>query len=164
MKTRMVTPLVLLAAALGASIVPLACTRHADIRDEPDGSILDRPPTFDAGGIPELDSGLGSDAYPLCNDRPTGECVGSNDFPCAFEDWVVATAEACQEASGCTTNGWLEVRMGPNGCVEMVGMEDPNDAVVACLLAEVGTVKCPCGEGISKYYFGAGNAGPCGSK
>ncbi|MDC3962294.1 hypothetical protein [Polyangium jinanense] len=163
MKSQHLTLVALIAAGLGALATPLACIRHADIRDEPDSSILDRPPDFDAGGIPELDSGLGSDAYPLCADRPTGKCVGSNDFPCAFEDWVPAMAKACQEASGCKTNGWLEVQMGPDGCVEALGMEEPNDEVVACLVAEMGAVKCPCGEGITKYYFGAGNVGPCGS-
>ncbi|MDI1475981.1 hypothetical protein [Polyangium sp. y55x31] len=163
MKPKKLVPLVLVAAALGALAAPLACTRHADIRDEPDGSILDRPPEFDAGGIPELDSGLGTDAHPACADRPTGECVGSNDFLCGLEDWVLATAKACQEASGCKTNGWLEVKMGHGGCVEAIGMEEPNDEVVACLVAEMGAVKCPCGEGITTYYFGAGNVGPCGS-
>ena len=164
MKDLKLAPVVLVAVALGATAVPLACTRHADLRDEPDSSILDRPPEFDAGGIPELDSGLGSDAHPLCAERPTGECVGSNDFPCGFEDWVLATAKECQTASGCKTNGWLEVKMGPSGCVEGIGMEEPNNEVVACLVAEMGAVKCPCGEGISKYYFGSGNVGACGSK
>ncbi|MDI1451028.1 hypothetical protein [Polyangium sp. 6x1] len=163
MKAPQLAPVALVAAALGATAAPLACTRHADIRDERE-SILERPPAFDAGGIPELDSGLGSDAHPLCADRPTGECVGSNDFPCGFEDWAIATAKACQEASGCKTNGWLEVKMGPGGCVEAIGMEEPNDEVVSCLVAEMGAVKCPCGEGISKYYFGSGNAGPCDAK
>ncbi len=163
MKSPLFAGITLAALPLSVFVVPLACTRHADIRDEPDAATLEVPPNFDAGGVTELDSGLGSDAFPACADRPTGDCVGSNDFPCGFEDWVLATAKECQVASGCKTNGWVEVHMGPGGCVETIGMSAPNDEVVACLVAEMGPVRCPCGTSVAKYYYGEGNAGPCGS-
>lgn len=149
------------AAALGAFGPVLACVRHADIRDEPEGGILAPEPQIDAGEIPELDSGLGTDAYPSCGERPLGKCQGTNDFPCAFEGWMVSTAESCQTSTGCVTNGWLEVTMGAEGCVEAIGMDQPNDAMVACLLAELGAVRCPCLSVKGSYFFGYGNMGVC---
>ena len=49
-------------AALASSAALVACERSADIRDEPDSSTIDPTPQLDAGAIPILDSGLGSDA------------------------------------------------------------------------------------------------------
>jgi hypothetical protein len=135
--------------------------RHADIRDEPDAAIITPDPVLDAGDIPVLDSGLGTDAFPPCGERPLGECYGTLDFPCGMEGWVIKTAEACQEATSCATNGWLEVKMGADGCVQAIGMDQPNDAIVACILAEMGTVQCPCSITESTYFFGFGNDGVC---
>ena len=149
----------ILSLAISAQVI--ACERHADIRDEPDASLLDRTPQIDAGAIPELDSGLGTDAFPPCGERPLGACQGSNDFPCAFAGWAVGTAESCQEATGCVTNGWLDIIMGADGCVESIGMDQPNDAIIKCLIEEFGYVRCPCQVGEIKHFFGYSNAGTC---
>jgi hypothetical protein len=147
------------ALVLGAGLG--ACARHADIRDEPDAGGIDPGPHLDAGDIPVLDSGLGTDAYPACAERPVGDCQGSNDFPCDFASWVNSTAAACQQATGCQTNGWLEVEMGSDGCVVEIAMDEPNDEIVACLLAEFGSVRCPCDARQITYFFGQGNQGVC---
>ena len=148
-------------AALASSAALVACERTADIRDEPDSSTIDPTPVLDAGAIPILDSGLGSDAYPACGDRPNGACQGPVDFPCNFSSWVTGLAASCQKMTGCKTNGFVEVTLGADGCVTDLGMEHPNDAIVKCLLAELGSVHCPCGESIATYYFGASNTGAC---
>jgi hypothetical protein len=149
------------AAAMSAGAAFSACARHADIRDEPDGSSLDRPPTVEAGGIPVVDSGLETDAFAACSERPVGDCVGTNDFPCAFEGWAIDTAKSCQAATSCKTNGWIEVAMGPEGCVTEIRMDQPNDDILACLVAEFGAVRCPCPAVETSHYFGTGNAGTC---
>ena len=154
--------LVACAVVVGGSGAALgACVRHADIRDEPDGSVVNVGPALDAGDIPALDSGLATDAYPSCGERPYGQCVGPADFPCEFGSWVTRTAVHCQEATSCQTNGWLEVAMGSDGCVSGMGMDQPNDPMVACLLAAFGSVRCPCSDEQFKYFFGLGNTGAC---
>lgn len=145
----------------GASVELAACARHADIRVEPDASSLDIGPNLDAGEIPELDSGIGSDAYAPCSERPLGECYGTLDFPCGFEGWALKIAESCFQATGCKTNGWLEVKMGLDGCVSAIGMDQPNDEIIACMLPELGAVQCPCTGGEISHFFGLGNTGPC---
>ncbi|MBK9263320.1 MAG: hypothetical protein IPM54_26395 [Polyangiaceae bacterium] len=139
------------------------CERHANIRDENDDTLLDKPPELEAGPIPVVDSGVESDAYLACLDRPLGDCVGSNDFLCGFEKWMRATAENCQMTTGCKTNGWLEVTMAGDGCVSEIRMDKPNDEMVACLVAEFGAVRCPCAEIEGSYYFGNTNSGACAS-
>lgn len=137
------------------------CQRYADIRVERDESLLDNSPILEAGPLPVVDSGVESDAYLTCMDRPIGDCVGTNDFLCGFEKWMKATAEHCQTMTGCKTNGWLEVSMATNGCVSEIRMDKPNDEIVACLVGEFGAVRCPCGEIEGSYYFGNSNAGVC---
>ena len=51
--------------------------------------------------------------------------------------------------------------MDSSGCVVAIGMDQPNDAMVACLKAELGAFRCPCTEGVLTYFFGVGNTGPC---
>jgi hypothetical protein len=155
-------PYVGAAAAFSAGASIGACTRHADIRDEREESLVP-PPTVEAGVIPVVDSGLETDAHPACADRPTGQCVGSNDYPCAFEDWIVAVAKSCQTSTGCKTNGWLEVKMASDGCVTEIRMDQPNDDIIECFVAEFGSVRCPCQEVETSYYFGVGNMGVCGT-
>lgn len=137
------------------------CERYADIRNEREETLIDNMPTIEAGAIPVIDSGLEGDAFPVCAERPVGDCVGSNDFLCGFEKWMRATAEKCQMDTGCKTNGWLEVKMAGNGCVAEIRMDQPNDDIVACLLTEYGAVRCPCNEIEGSYYFGASNNGNC---
>lgn len=152
-----------LAAAAFAFLLSEGCERYADIRDERDETLIDNSPTLEAGAIPVIDSGLEGDAFPNCPDRPVGDCVGSNDFLCGFEKWMRETAEKCQVMTGCKTNGWLEVKMAGNGCVTEIRMDTPNDDMIACLLAEYGSVRCPCNEIEGSYYFGKMNNGTCGS-
>lgn len=161
MKRVQSTLIALVVGGLASGGALAACTRHADIRDERDGPIIVRPPELDAGGIPSVDSGINSAEHPPCLERPTGDCVGSNDFLCGFEKWVVETASACQEATGCVNNGWLEVKMSGAGCVEALGMDMPNDAMIDCLVAEMGAVRCPCPESVTQHYFGLSNDGTC---
>ncbi len=137
------------------------CERYADIRQENDDSLFDNAPILEAGPIPTLDSGLETDAFVACGDRPIGECVGTNDFPCGFEQWFKATAQKCHTMTGCTTNGWLEARMEGNGCVSEIRMDKPTDAMVACIVAEFGAYRCPCGIVEASYYFGNTNTGTC---
>jgi len=137
------------------------CERHANIRDENADVLLETPPPIEAGPVPVVDSGLESDAYLACGDRPVGDCVGTNDFLCGFEKWMTATAKKCQSSTGCKTNGWLEVHMAVNGCVDEIRMDEPNDEIVACLVAEFGAVRCPCGEVAGSHYFGNSNTGVC---
>lgn len=148
-------------ASLLAFALSEGCERHADIRDEMNDTPLDNLPKLDAGSIPLVDSGVESDAYLSCPDRPVGDCVGSNDFLCGFEKWLKATAQNCQNATGCKTNGWLEVKMAGNGCVSEIRMNKPNDDMIACLVAEFGSVRCPCAEIQGSYYWGDTNTGTC---
>ncbi len=138
-----------------------ACERSADIRVEVDNTVIDHAPSVEAGPIPVVDSGLESDAFTSCPDRPVGDCVGSNDFLCGFEKWMKSTAENCQTMTNCQTNGWLEVKMGENGCVTEIRMEHPNEAIVGCLVAEFGSFRCPCGEVEGSHYYGSLNTGIC---
>jgi hypothetical protein len=155
--------LVALAAAAGAYLPLGACSRHVEIYDYEIGSTFVPEPTLDAGDIPALDSGLESDAFPPCAERPSGTCAGPVDFPCQFASWATDTADRCHTDTNCKTNGWLEVTMGPDGCVTSIGMDQPNDEMIACLLAEFGSVHCPCTEAELTYFFGLGNMEGCES-
>lgn len=150
---------------LGPFVVAGACSRNADIVDEPDGSVTTSPTVKPDAEIPLIDAGLMTDAYPACSERPLGACVGSNDFPCAMSLWVKQTATACHEATDCEASGWLEVRMNASGCVSEIRMEQPHEGVLACLLAEFGAHRCPCQESVGSYFFipSPDCTPPCGS-
>jgi hypothetical protein len=136
-----------------------ACDRHADIYDEPDVLVLGPTREPDAGEIPELDAGLGTDAFAACSERTVGKCEGPVDFGCRFSPWVDNTAIRCQAATGCKTNGWLYVKLDSQGCVGTIGMDHPNDAIVKCLADEFTTTRCTCTDIEKKYYFGLANTG-----
>lgn len=135
-----------------------ACARHADIYDEPDVLVLNPSAAPDSGEIPELDAGLGSDAFPACAQRTVGNCEGPVDFGCRFGPWVDYTAGRCQAATGCQTSGWLQVKLDDQGCVGIIGMDQPNDAMVTCLSTEFTSTRCTCSNIERKYYFGLGNS------
>ena len=40
-------------------------------------------------------------------------------------------------------------------------MDQPSDDMVACLVTEFGSVRCPCGAGSIEYLFGYSNTGVC---
>ena len=44
----------------------------------------------------------------------------------------------------CTANGWLRVTIGPDGCVASLEMDEPDEALIACMVAELGPIRCPC--------------------
>lgn len=157
---------VALLVALPALVLPLAlqagaCSRHVELRADPDGSLLTGDPTLDAGTIADLDSGLGTDAFPPCATRSDNECYGTSDFPCAFSEWAERTALECQRATDCVTNGYLHVTLDDEGCVSAIGMTEPNDAMVACLLGVFGTQRCACGASDMTQFFGLTNTGTC---
>ncbi|MBK8253648.1 MAG: hypothetical protein IPK82_13400 [Polyangiaceae bacterium] len=138
------------------------CTRHADVRDDLGQTTdFDPTPTEDAS-VPPLDADLGNDAYPSCADRPLGDCFGSDDFPCAFALWAVTVAQDCQVQTGCITNGTVQITMGADGCVSALGMDQPNDAIIECLIEQLSAVNCPCTEEETiNHFFGLGNMGTC---
>lgn len=154
----------LLLLALPAALGPLgllhACSRHADLREDSlPPQTLDPTPEVDAD-VPTLDADLRLDAQPVCEERPKGDCVGSNDFLCAFSEWGIEIAKQCQLDTGCKTNGSIELTMGAEGCVTSIGMDEPDDEMVACVLEQVTPYRCPCiEEETILYYFGVGNDG-----
>lgn len=155
---------VLVAAFAGGALIayaPAGCRQKADIRDEPDGSFVVDPGQLPDADLEVVDSGLGTDAYPPCEDRPEGDCVGQVDFPCAFNEFAIEVAKQCQLETDCQTNGTVEVTMGADGCVASLAMDEPNDAIVACMADAFGAVQCPCEGGVAKHFFGLGNSGGC---
>ena len=150
------------AACLSASLPGLwaaACVRHADLYDPPDAAVFTPTPSIDSGPLELIDAGLRSDAHAACEDRPYAPCSGPVDFPCDFENFVLYAAEVCQEATGCVTNGALEVKLATDGCVAEMGMDEPNDAIIACLVDKLTAARCPCSASVTNYAFGHDNAG-----
>lgn len=151
------------ALAFSTCFWPGACTRQADIYDEPDVLVLGPGGEPDSGEIPELDAGLGTDAFLACGERIVGKCEGPVDFGCRFSPWVENTAARCQAATGCKTNGWLYVKLDVRGCVGIIGMDQPNDEIIKCLADEFTGTRCTCSDIEKKYYFGQGNTGRDGA-
>jgi len=152
------------ALSLALALALAGCSRRGELFDRPDAS-LDASPTVDAS-IPVVeDSGIDDPSLPACRERPTGDCQGANDFPCSFEPWMYEVAAACQEATDCRTNDWVEVRTGPDGCVSEIRMVEPRADYIACLVETFGSYACPCQETAAAYFLGLGNDGcepPCG--
>ena len=139
-----------------------SCTRHADIVDEPDGAAIPTVTSTQDAELPAIDASFESDAFADCADRPNSpECTGPVDFPCDFVNWARTAAKNCQTQTGCVTNGSVAVKLDAGGCVTGIAMDQPNDAVVACLVTALSGKKCPCPAMQTTYFFGAGNTGPC---
>jgi hypothetical protein len=152
-----------LAAIVGVGIAQgYGCSREADIIDDPD-VFVPTTPTLEAGPTPIVDSGLGTDAFPACSARSFGACRGPIDFPCSFQSWVTLSANKCQKMTNCSTNGWLRVHLGAEGCVDAIGMDQPNEAAIRCLAAEFGPYRCPCGASEVTHFFGLGNTPDSGT-
>jgi hypothetical protein len=145
------------AAAVLASV---ACSRHADIADEQDGAavVVSDIPRPEAG-IPVVDAGLDAPTRVACTERKATTCEGANDFPCNLPRWVAATVEACSAAVACAPRGWLSVYVGPEGCVETVGMTDSHPELLACLGERYASSRCTCGDFTQELYLGLGAAG-----
>ncbi len=154
-----------LALVVGSSAS--ACSRQQNLVDEPDsGSSVTALPSCD-GGIPEVaDSGIASEELVTCAERPLGDCQGANDFPCEFEFWFGEVVAACQSRATCPAKGCVEATMGSDGCVTSIGMTEPQDEFVACLVESFGAYRCPCGMTFARRFLGLGASGchrPCGT-
>jgi hypothetical protein len=146
-------------AVLATLFAAPGCGREADLYDEPDGfGGTTTPPRLEAGATPIVDSGLGTDAFPPCSQRPVGGCQGPVDFPCAFTTWVDVTAIKCQKLTSCSANGWLRVYLGVEGCIDAIGMDQPSAAIARCLEAEFGPYRCPCRTSEATHFFGLANS------
>jgi hypothetical protein len=137
------------------------CSRQTELRGEADaGSTVYTPNLPEAGTLPEVpDAGLDDPALPACAERPTGDCVGVNDFPCDFSRWVNKTANECLASTDCKADGWVGVQMTEEGCVSSLHMEEPEDAFVACMAESLRGFRCPCREGFSAAFLGLDNDG-----
>lgn len=136
----------------------VACTRSAEVGDEPDAFYV-TPTIAPDAEVPEVDAALRTDSHPSCDERPNGDCIGANDFPCDFRRWVLETIPRCFLQTDCRSNGWVSVRMGADGCVDAIGMTEPDPEFIACLAAEFDPWQCPCEEGYEQYYLGERNEG-----
>jgi hypothetical protein len=139
-----------------------ACSRQADLLDEPDAISGPHIPSLDSGNIPVIDSGVETDAYPACAARPVSGCQGPVDFPCGFKSWADFAARQCQLRTNCSAKGWLQVKLGDDGCVATLGMDQPSDAIVSCLAAELTASRCPCHSLETTYFFGLANSPDAG--
>lgn len=138
----------------------VACTRSADIRDEPDASFLEKIPPTALGEPQPVDAPLGPPDHPACSDRSDPACYGDLDFPCAFDTWAATVASACQKSTGCKANGDLEIELGADGCVAEIRMNKPNLLFVQCLAAAMGSVRCPCSSApVLELFLGIANDG-----
>lgn len=155
---------------LGAAVVLFAswslasasgCSRQTELRGEADaGSTVDPHQLPEAGDLPEVpDSGLDDPSLPPCAERPTGDCVGVNDFPCDFSRWVTQTASECLGMTSCQANGWVGATMTEEGCVSSLHMAEPEDAFVACMAEALGPYRCPCRESFATAFLGLENDG-----
>jgi hypothetical protein len=132
-----------------------------ELRDDADaGSAVDPQHLPEAGALPEVpDTGLDDPSLPACADRPTGDCVGVNDFPCDFSRWVTQAADACLAATDCRADGWIGVQMTEQGCVSALHMDESEEAFVSCMVEALGPFRCPCREGFATAFLGLDNDG-----
>jgi hypothetical protein len=154
-------------AATGAALLSWllaasgGCSRQTELRGEADaGSSVNTQNIPEAGALPEIpDTGLDDPSLPPCAERPTGDCVGVNDFPCDFPRWVTQAANDCLTTTSCQADGWVGARMTEEGCVSSLHMDEPEDAFVACMVEALGPFRCPCREGFSAAFLGLDNDG-----
>jgi hypothetical protein len=141
----------------------LGCSRHAEIFEAGDAGIIVISGPEPPDEIPVVeDSGIASESLPECAERPTGECLGANDFPCTFPNWVTLAADACMAKVNCGAQGWLGVSLGDDGCVSAIEMTEPHDEFVACLVEEFGKESCHhCAAMHSTRFLGAGVTDGC---
>jgi hypothetical protein len=138
-----------------------ACSRKADIVDEPAGTVTATPTgaPLDAG-LTVIDGAFSDPSQPACDTRPEDQdCRSSNDFPCNFDALVESVAKDCKVASGCTSNGWFAAELGQDGCATRLEMSEPNDKFIECAIQLMSTVRCPCEKSRSQVYLGLGNKG-----
>lgn len=148
---------------LGAALwllAALACSRRAEIADEPDGGLVRPNVPSDDAGLESVDAGLGGEEFARCAERMSAPgCRGTNDFPCNFQAWVSEVVAECQVASGCRSNGRVLVEMGEDGCVADLLMSEPNADFVRCAGERFGSHRCECRAQRVEEILGYGNAG-----
>lgn len=148
--------------ALSGLFMALGCSRHVELYEPSDAGVSvvegPKPPAE----IPSVaDSGVTDSAFASCEERPSGDCVGANDFPCDFTRWVEASAETCTAQVDCLVQGWLGVSLGDDGCVERLEMTDPNPDFVACLAEEFKNASCVQCNAMHATRFLGTTAEPC---
>jgi hypothetical protein len=153
--------LVVALCAAGAGTAWSACDRKANIFDEPMTMVRPTPTgTLLDAGLTPIDADFSDPGLPACAERPeAGECRGANDFPCDLEGLVAAVVRECQPASDCSTNGWLAVELGADGCAALLEMSEPEPRFADCASARLAAVSCPCGKTRTQIFLGLGNAG-----
>jgi hypothetical protein len=117
------------------------------------------PPVPD-GGIPLLDAGPFYQAGASCSSRPSG-CPFHGSVGCVERTtaWMARLAAECQPSSGCRASGWFAVVLDPDGCAVSVGMTDPTDAFLGCILDGLNLSSCFCAANSTQaFYLGPG---PC---
>jgi len=143
------------------ALVVLACSRQVELRDDANhGSNVGTQMLPEAGTLTEVpDAGFDDPKFGACTGRPSGACVGVNDFPCDFPRWVTATAQKCQTMTECRADDWVRVGMNAEGCVDSISMLEAEPSFVACMVEELGPYHCPCGEGFADHFLGIDNDG-----
>ena len=162
-----------LAASIGlVGALWAACSRQADIFDEPTGAVTTTPTGAPLdGGLTVIDGAFSDPQQPACDTRLADrECRSSNDFPCNFEALFDLVTRECKVASGCTANGCFAAELGQDGCATRLEMSEPNAKFIECAVQRLGTVRCPCGKSRGQVYLGLSNNGcpdggprPCSS-
>ena len=138
-----------------------ACSRKADIFDEPKSTVSPTPTgtPLDAG-LTAVDAGFGSPDQVACAERPEDlDCRGANDFLCNLDALVKVVVDECQLASDCTANGWAAVELGEDGCATRFEMSEPNVRFASCVSERFGALSCPCTKTRSQVFLGLGNDG-----
>ena len=151
-----------LSAVAAGWLLVAACSRHAEIEEDPRPGEL---PVMEVprpdGGIPVVEDAELSNAEGLsCNERARQPaCGGANDFGCDFDGWLQLVAEACQQQTDCRTNGWVEVLLDADGCASELRMQEPNPDYVACLARELSSYQCPCRNVVGSRFLGLSHEG-----
>ena len=149
------------AALLGVATLWGACSRKADIFDEP-ASTVNPTPTgtpLDAG-LTEIDGAFSSPSLAPCAERPeNSDCRSSNDFLCNLDALVAVVIKECQPASDCSANGWFAVEFGDDGCASRMEMSEVNPRFAACAAERFSALSCPCKSTRSQVFIGLGNDG-----
>ena len=150
-----------LARAVTLLVALFGCSRQTELRDEADaGSNVGTHMLPEAGALTEVpDAGFDDPKFGTCAERPSGACVGVNDFPCDFPRWASAVAQKCQTMTECRADDWVRLGMNAEGCVESIAMLEADPAFVACMVEELGPYSCPCGAGFADHFLGIENDG-----